>query len=325
MPQLSKDSPLLAIDLGGTKIATGIVSQQGEIVSQEYVPTLPEEGPDAVISRMLLSIDSVVKKTDLPRSTFSRIAIAAAGAIDSDRGIVTHSPNLPGWEQVRLRQMIEEATGLQTLLINDASAAALGEHWRGIGKGVDDLIYITVSTGIGGGIILGGNLYTGASGSAGEIGHMTIDVDGPHCSCGNTGCLEVMASGRAIARKAQQLITEGARSAIVELVEGTTENVTAKVVAEAAQNGDAVASRIILEAATYLGAGMVNLVNIFNPDMIIVGGGMSKMGDMLLGPARQVVAERAFQLPAQRVRIVPSRLGDSAALLGAVAFALGLA
>ncbi len=248
------------------------------------------------------------------------MAIAAAGAIDPEKGIVTDSPNLPGWHNIPLKDEVEKAMGVRTFVINDATAAALGEHRFGAGRGVRNLIYLTVSTGIGGGIIIDNRLYSGASGSAGELGHMTIDVIGPRCACGNVGCLEVLASGKAVAREAQRLIAQGTRTAILEIAEGDVHYVTAQTVAAAASRGDAVAVSIINRAATYLGVGLVNLVNIFNPQMIIVGGGMGKMGELLLQPARQVVAERAFRHPASIVRIVTSELGDNSGVFGAVAF-----
>ncbi len=315
-----KDKPVLAMDIGGTKFVAAVVSTAGEIFSRQYKLTLAEEGPEAVTGRMLETIKDLIRNAG-PTSAPSTIAIAAAGAIDSASGTVTSSPNLPGWHNVPLKEIVQKATGIRTLLLNDASAAALGEHAFGAGRGVNNLIYITVSTGIGGGIIIDGRLYGGACGSAGEIGHTTIDVNGPHCSCGNVGCLEMLASGKAIAREAQRLISGGARSCILELAEGELQNVTAQTVSAAAQRGDATARAIIAKAAAYLGVGLVNLVNIFNPEMIIVGGGVSKMGDSLLDGARKVVAERAFQLPARAVRIVPSQLGDDAGVLGAVAFA----
>jgi glucokinase len=325
MTHSGRGAPLLAIDLGGSKIITALVSPEGEIVAREYTLTLAEEGTEAVIHRMLATIDSLLSKANISHPSFSTIVIAAAGAINSEEGIVTASPNLPGWYNVPLRERVKKETGLETFLINDASAAALGEHCFGIGKGVNNLIYITVSTGIGGGIIINGKLYTGTSGSAGEIGHMTIDVNGPRCNCGNIGCFELLASGKAVARAAQKAIAEGTKTIILELADGEPENITAQTVSAAAQKRDKLASAIISKAATYLGVGLVNLVNIFNPEMIIVGGGMAKMGDMLLDTARKVVAERAFHLPTQQVRIVPSQLGDNAAVLGAAAFFQGLA
>jgi len=178
-----------------------------------------------------------------------------------------------------------------------------------------------VSTGIGGGIIIDGRLYFGSSGGAGEIGHTTVDVNGPRCNCGNIGCLEMLASGTAVAKEVIKRIRQGERSSLTEIVGGKIENITAEEVSMAAQDGDCLASEVILKAATYLGVGIANLVNIFNPEMIIIGGGMAKMGDLLLNPARQVVRERAFQLSAQAVRIVPAQLGDDAGVLGAAVFA----
>lgn len=316
-----KENLILAMDLGGTKFVAAVVTSTGEIVSRQYKLTLADEGPEAVIRRMLETIDDLTRDAGFTSSSLSAIAIAAAGAIDSARGIVTASPNLPGWRDIPLKDRVEKATRICTVVLNDASAAALGEHAYGAGRGVRNLIYITVSTGIGGGIIIDGKLYGGACGSAGEIGHTTIDINGLRCSCGNIGCLETLASGKAVAREARRLISSGAKSCILELAEGELQNVTAQTVSTAAQKGDAVAKAIIAKAADYLGVGLVNLVNIFNPEMIIVGGGVSKMGDCLLDGAAKVVSERAFQLPAQAVRIVPSQLGDNAGILGAVAFA----
>jgi glucokinase len=312
--------PVLAVDLGGTKIVTALISPQGEILSREYTPTLAEEGVKAVVARILAAASAVLRNASMPYSSLSGIAIAAAGAIDSEKGIVTDSPNLPGWHNIPLKDEIQVSTGVKTFVINDATAAALGEHRFGAGRGVHNLIYLTVSTGIGGGIIIDDKLYTGVSGSAGELGHMTIDLNGPRCACGNIGCLEVLASGKAVAREAQRLIAQGTKTIMLDLAEGDAQYVTAQTVAAAAHKGDAVALSIVNKAATNLGAGLVNLVNIFNPEMIIVGGGMGKMGEMLLKPARRVVAERAFRLPASVVRIVSSELGDNSGVFGAVAF-----
>ncbi len=313
--------PVLAIDLGGTKIFAAIISNKGQVIAREYCLTLADEGPEAVIDRILSTIDRLLNQRSINLSQLGSISIAAAGAIDFDKGLVTSSPHLPGWHDVPLRDIVKEKYRVNTFLINDASAAALGEHYFGAGQGVNNLILLTVGTGIGGGIIINGRLYSGASGSAGDIGHMVIDVNGPRCSCGNIGCLEALVSGTAIAKEAIRRIRRGERSSITEIVGGKVANITAEEVSIAARAGDSLASEVILKAATYLGVGIVNLVNIFNPEMIIVGGGMAKMGDLLLNPARQVVKERAFQLPAQAVQIVPAQLGDDAGVLGAAVFA----
>jgi glucokinase len=311
--------PVLTIDLGGTKIIAAIISSK--VIARKYQLTLADEGPQSVIKRVLSMIDHLLGLRNLDPSQLDSISIAAAGAIDIEKGLVTLSPNLPGWRDIPLRDMVGEKYGVNTFLINDASAAALGEHYFGAGKGVNNLVMLTVGTGIGGGIIINGKLYSGPSGSAGEIGHMTIDVNGPKCSCGNIGCLERLVSGTAVAEEAIRRLSQGEKSSLAEFGRGKIKSITAEKVSLAAQNGDSLALEVISKAATYLGIGLVNLVNIFNPEMIIIGGGLAKVGDLLLEPARRVVRERAFQLSTRLVRIVPAQLGDDAAVLGAAIFA----
>jgi glucokinase len=310
---------VLAVDLGGTNIRVALISDKVAVLDRASRDTLADEGPRAVVGRIFAAIDHILDKNNM---TPGAISIAAPGAIDIRNGIVTASPNLPGWHNIALRDMVAEKCGVPAYLIHDANAAALGEQQLGAGKGARNLIYLTVSTGIGGGIIIDGRLYSGASGSAGELGHMTIDINGPRCSCGNTGCLEVLASGKAVAREAIRRIAGGERSALTDMVAGNLKDITAEKVWLAAQGGDSLADEVISQAAAYLGVGLVNIVNIFNPEVIVIGGGMSRMGDRLLEPARQMVKERAFALPAQAVRIVTAELGDDAGLLGAAIFAL---
>jgi glucokinase len=310
----------IGVDLGGTKLIAAVISAGGEIIAHKYCATRAEEGLEAVVKRILDAIKRVISLARVETSALGGVGIAAAGVLEMERGVITASPNLPGWKNVPLRDMIEEKLGVRTFLLNDANAAALGEHRFGVGRDVDDLIYITVSTGIGGGIIIGGKIYDGICGSAGEIGHMTIDINGPRCRCGNIGCLETLASGTAMAAEARKRLAQGTKSSLLELARGEPENITAKTVSEAARGGDPLALELVSRAGSYLGVGMVNLINIFNPQMIIVGGGVSRMGDMLLDPAREVVRERAFRLPAEAVRIIISELGDDAGVLGAAAF-----
>ncbi len=323
MPQTKKHGlPVLAIDIGGTKIIAALVSNSGRIIAEERFPTLAAEGPQSVIERLLSSVDYILSLKSMDSSQLDSISIAAAGAIDSKRGLITSSPNLPGWHDIPLRDMVREKYRVNTFLLNDASAAALGEHRFGVGRGVNNLILLTVGTGIGGGIIINGQLYEGSSGSAGEMGHMTIDVNGPSCTCGNIGCLEMLASGTAIAREARRRIAQGEKTSLLEIVSGKVADITAEKIGIAAQDGDSLALDVIAEAGTYLGVGMLNLVNIFNPEIIVVGGSVAKLGDLLLEPARQVVRERAFKLSSEAVRIVTAQLGDEVGLLGAAAFAM---
>ena len=322
MSEIKKQElPVLAIDLGGTKVITALISSKGEMLARETLPTLASEGLESVVNRIFSAIDHLLSLKNVTSFQETAISIAAAGVIDMKEGIITSSPNLPGWHDVPLRSMVKERYNVNTFLINDAKAAALGEHQFGTGKGAENLIYITVSTGIGGGIMINGKLYFGASGGAGEIGHMTIDVNGPKCNCGNVGCLEVLASGTAIAKEAIKRIREGEQSALRKMVAGKIDNITAEQVSLAAQGGDYLASEVVAKAAVYLATGIVNLVNLFNPEIIIVGGGVSKIGDLLLSPVKQAVRARVFPLMAKAVRILPAGLGDDAGVFGAAVFA----
>jgi glucokinase len=315
-----EQKPVLTVDLGGTKIIAAVVLPGGKIISRSHCLTAAGEGPEIVIDRILFAVNRAIVQAKIKTSEMIGIGIAAAGILDAKRGIVTTSPNLPRWHNVPLRDIFADRLGVVTHLINDANAAALGEHRFGVGVGFDNMIYLTVSTGIGGGIIIGSELYSGADGCAGEVGHMTVEADGPRCHCGNYGCLEALASGWAVTQAAITRIKDGEKSSIVELVDGRLENITAEAVAMAARRGDQLAADLVAEAAKYLGIGLVNLVNIFNPELIVIGGGLSKMGGMLLKPAQKVLKERAFQLPAQTVHIVRARLGSNAGIIGAAAY-----
>jgi len=322
MPENKGQRLILGVDIGGTKIAAALATAYGEIVARRRRPTPAQAGPDAVISSLFTTIEETMAAGKIDSSQLLGIGIAAAGIIDSNNGKVISSPNLPDWHEVPLRDAIEQRFGISTYLGNDATLAALGEWHFGLKRKVTNLVYITVSTGIGGGIIANGKLYTGACGAAGEIGHMTIEVNGPKCNCGNVGCWETLASGTALAREAAKQIRAGADTSIAELVDGDISKIDARIVFLAAKQGDRLAKELISRLGYYFGIGLVNLVNIFNPELILVGGGVAKMGDLLLQPAIKVVKERAFSTLANAVEIKPAILGDDSGVLGAVAFVL---
>jgi glucokinase len=255
-------------------------------------------------------------------SEISAIGIGAPGISNPEAGILFTSPNLPGWRNVLLRDIIQSKLDKKAFLINDANAAALGELYFGAARGTHNFIYITLSTGIGGGIVIDRKIYTGAIGTAGEIGHMTIDDNGPLCNCGNKGCWEALASGTALAREAKQRIKEGAKTSILKYTEGDLEKVTAQIIHSAAEQGDKFAKDLIARTGYYVGVGVANLINIFNPELIVIGGGLSNIGDMLLKPAFKVAAERSYKEAFQAVRLVSAGLGRNSGVLGAAAFAL---
>ncbi len=313
---------ILGIDLGGTKILTAVVNAQGKILSYDDSTTPAAQGPEEVIQAILASASRALAQVGVATAELGAIGVGAPGVSNPETGILFTSPHLPGWQDVPLRDIIGKELGKKAFLINDATAAALGEFCFGAGQGAHNFIYITLSTGIGGGIIINDKIYTGAFGAAGEVGHMTIDDDGPLCDCGNRGCWETLASGTALAREARQQIKEGAKTSILDYADGDMEKVTAEVVYTAAQTGDNLAKELIARTGYYIGVGLANLVNIFNPELIVIGGGLSNIGDMLLGPAFKVAGERAFKEAYQAVRFATAELGRNSGVLGAAAFAL---
>ena len=314
------DKPVVAIDIGGTKYIVAVVDSKGKILSRVYKHTLSSQGPKKVTARLMSTIDEVIARSGIKRNGLGGIAVAYAGLVDISRGLVTEAANLPGWNNVPLRDMLADKFDMPAFVINDASAAALGEHRLGAGKGLSNLIFITVSTGIGGGIIINGELYNGTDGCAGEIGHTIIQMeDGPECKCGRHGCWESLASGSAIARMAKEHLSGGEKH-FTGYVGWCDCKVTAEMVAAGARKGDALCREVVNTAGRYLGVGLGNLVNIFNPQMIIIGGGVSGMGEMILRPARRSMKEYAFKLPARTVKIVRAGLGVDSGLLGAAVY-----
>ena len=309
------------IDLGGTKVLSLVASTKGETLAQDRRPTRAREGPEAVIARMAESLRAAAAKAGLSVERLAGVGAVSPGPVDYARGVVGDSPNLPGWNDVPLADEMRTALGVPIFVDNDASAAALGECTFGAGRGYRHVIYVTVSTGIGGGIIIDGRVYRGASGAAGEVGHQVVQAGGPLCSCGRRGCLEELASGTAIAHRARELVAEGKGLRIAQMAK-RNEPPTAEAVHRAGREGDPEARRIIEEAGHYLGVGLANLVNIFNPELIVLGGGLTNMGRMLLDPARRVIRREPFAQSRKDVRIVKAALGERVGALGAVALAM---
>ncbi len=316
------DNLILGIDLGGSKILTAVVKPWGDILSSDESATPATEKHEVVIQSIIDSAHSALTQAGCIISEISAIGIGAPGISNPEAGILFTSPNLPGWRNVLLRDIIQNKLDKKAFLINDANAAALGELYFGSAQGAHNFIYITLSTGIGGGIVIDGKIYTGAIGTAGEVGHMTIDDNGPLCNCGNKGCWEALASGTALAREAKHRIKEGAKTSILKYVGGDAEKVTAHIIHIAAEQGDKLAKDLIARTGYYVGVGLANLINIFNPELIVIGGGLSNIGDMLLKPAFKEAAERSYKEAFQAVRFASAGLGRNSGVLGAAAFAV---
>jgi glucokinase len=303
------------IDLGGTKINTGIVNFKGEIISNTIIETKAYEGPDAVIKRMIESVYYVIGKANLQLSDLAGLGIGVPGLIDSWEGTVIEASNLPGWNRVPVVDILNEEFSIPVKLDNDANAAAIGEYLFGAGRGIENFIYLTVSTGIGGGVIIDGKLYSGSNSNAAEVGHTTIDFNGPKCNCGNYGCFEAFASGTAIARYAKQRIDNGEKTNIADFAENG--KIKSEHVFAAARKGDKIAQEIIDNEAFYLGIGIANILACYNPERIAIGGGVSTQWDILSDKVIKVIGERALKPNLEVCRIVKAELGSNVGLLGA--------
>jgi glucokinase len=319
------NSPVIAIDVGGTKIMTALFTADGKILDKDISPTLAHQGLENTLARIFAVVENLLQCNHLLPARLGAISIAAAGGVDTNRGVVvTPSPHLPDWQNAPLADIFRRKFNVNTWVLNDASAAALGEHRYGAGQGVKDLVLFTLGTGIGGGIIIDGRLYLGAVGGAGEFGHITVEAHGPKCPCGNTGCLEMLVSGTAIERDVKERLLRGEKSVLADTVQKADNKVTAEAVGAAACRGDKLALEVIGRAAYYLGVGFVNIINIFNPELIIYGGGLAELGDLLIGPSVIMAAERPFSINAGAVRIVKAALSNEAGVYGAAAFALDM-
>lgn len=270
------------------------------------------------MARIIWLINHMISENNINNEDVIGIGIASPGPLNSEEGVIIETPNLP-FKKFPLKSTVENATGIKTFIDNDANAAALGEFLFGAGKGVENLIYITVSTGIGGGIIINKKLYRGKTGNAGELGHMTVEPQGPRCNCGNYGCLEAMASGTAIARVARERLQHFEKLNDEKSLLLSYDNITAKEVFECASKGDKLSLEVVDYTSNYLGIGIASFINIFDPEMIVIGGGVSKVGDILFDRLRKIALERSFNVMSSTVKIVPASLGTDAGIVGAIA------
>ncbi|GAC1478005.1 MAG: glucokinase [Gemmatimonadaceae bacterium] len=324
MPAKKRQRYIVGVDLGGTKVVAGAMPEDGSRqIAVRSIPTMAELGADGVVDRIVGLIEGVLRdtaaETGATRKDFIGVGVGAPGPLDRENGIVVVAPNL-GWNNFPLGPRISERVGLEVALDNDANCATFGEWWQGAAKGGTNVVGLTIGTGIGGGLILDKRLFHGSSDVAGEIGHTTIDVNGRHCKCGNYGCIEAYASGPAIAVRAREALVRGEEESILlAMVDGQPGKITAATVYDAAQRGDALAREIVRDTARYLGAAVANLLNIFNPDVVVFAGGVMQAGDALFEPLRVEVKRRAFRPAVETARIVPGVLPGTAGLVGAVA------
>lgn len=312
---------VVGVDIGGTNLVVALVSvETGEAVSLRSRATEAFNGADAAVSNISRMVDDAITETleerGGTREDVVGMGIGSPGPLDLEAGIVLDAFNL-GWKDFPLRDMLSSAVGLPASLDNDANCATYGEWWQGAGRGARSVVGVTLGTGIGGGIIIDGRLVHGASGSAGELGHTTISVAGRRCKCGNYGCLEAYASGPNIAARAVEGLEAGAESVLLDLVQGDMNAVTAVTVYEALVLGDEYAHEVMQETAKILGAGISNVINTLNPEVVVIVGGVTRAGDHLFVPLRAEVRRRAFKTSVAACRIVPGELPETAGAIGA--------
>ncbi len=305
----------IGIDVGGTNVKIALVSDKGKIIYSNSIPTRAEMGYEYTINSMKDAVKDLLKETKLEPKNVEGVGFGFPGQIDCQKGIVRLAPNIPGWINVPIAEIMEKEFGIPTRVDNDVRTATLGELNYGAGVGCQNLVCITVGTGIGSGLVINGKLVRGASNAAGELGHIKLNMQGgPLCGCGDRGCLEAYASGPSIVAMAEEYIKGGKSTKYRELA---NPEITSYIVAVAAKEGDPVAKQIFRIMGEYIGMGLTSVVNLLNPEKIIIGGGVAEAGDILFDPIRETIQKRAMRIQREAVEIVPAQLGNTAGVIGA--------
>ncbi|MBI4412806.1 MAG: ROK family protein [candidate division NC10 bacterium] len=312
----------IGADLGGTNIRLALVDAEGGLSEPYRYPTPSQGEAAAIVETLAQGIRVLQHQARAHGIRLVGCGLGVAGLVDARAGLVYTAPNVAGFRDLPLKKLLEEKIEVPVTLENDANAAAFAEYWLGAGRGVGSLVCLTLGTGIGSGIILGGKLLRGASGAAGEAGHMAVEANGERCGCGAQGCLEAYSSATAVLRDARAALARGEATALREKFAARPEALTAKDVSDAARAGDPVARGILERAGRYLGVGLTSLVHLLSPDLITLAGGLTAAGDLLLAPALAELARRAFPVLLRRTRVAVSALADTAGMLGAAGIVL---
>lgn len=311
-----------AVDMGAMHLSVALGDFSARILEETEVPFRIDRDPEECLQQADQILRELLHKRQLTTTDLAAIGVGVPGPVIADQGMVMAPPIMPGWDRFPIRTTLEKKWGTIVTLNNDAELGALGEWANGAGRGERNLAFIKMGSGIGAGLIINQQIYGGTTGSAGEIGHLTVDENGPLCACGNHGCLEAFAGGHAIAAQARKLVASGRRTL---LSEHDPDSITARDVAEAARRGDLPAQEIIKRSGTFVGIAIAGLINLFNPSTVIIGGGVAQVGDLLTGPIRQAVRERSLRASEHSVRITTAMLGRRSSLLGALVQAVNVA
>lgn len=311
---------VVGVDMGATHITAVVCDFSSSVVREKEIRIDISKGPNRCLDQMDRLVQQVVAEAGIEKRNILSIGVGVPGPVVIDRGAVSSPPIMPGWNDFPIRKTLEDKWGCSVILNNDAELGALGEWAYGVGRGEENLAFIKVGTGIGAGLMFRNNIYHGVSGTAGEIGHITIVENGPICTCGNRGCLEALAGGAAIVKRAHEELRKGKKSQLIGL--GDIYQFTISDIITAARKGDVLSQQLLDEAGNYLGTAIAGLVNLFNPSMIVIGGGLSQSGDLLLNPIRTTVLNRSLSIAAKTVKISASLLGRRASAMGAVVQAI---
>jgi glucokinase len=314
---LAQKQVLIGVDLGGTNIKVGLVSLEGELLVADRVPTDVPAGASAAVARTIDLARKLLKDVGLDDSAVKACGIGSPGPLDSASGCIVATPNLSGWDGAPIAGPISEAFSVPAYLEGDACAACWGEHWVGAGRGIDNMLMVTLGTGVGGALIVNGQLITGPDGTGGHIGHMVVEADGAECFCGARGCLEAYASATGTVRRFKEAVGGGASSSLK-----ISDQLSARDIAQAAEAGDSLSRKVIERTGWYLGVVLGSLANLLNSELCCVSGGMINAGEMLFAPMRVSMREHCFAAPGERLKIVPAKLGEPAGIIGAAGCAL---
>ncbi len=313
---------IVGIDLGGTNIKSAIVSEEKKIIVKTSVPTPTQEGPKAIMDAMANVVHDLMNKEGIKTQDILAVGIGAPGPMNWQTGVVYSPPNLPGWHNVPLADEMQKRLNVPCYVENDANAACFGEYWLGAGQGCDCIAVLTLGTGVGGGIVVFKKLLRGIDGTAGELGHLKVQRDGRLCGCGSRGCLEAYASVTGMVKTAIEKIENGEKTILTEMCNNNLQAITGKMIYQAVEKGDKLAQEVFQETAVWLGLGIASIVNMLNPERVILCGGMISAGDILFNPVRETVMKNAFEVPAKRCEILPAGLGEDSGVFGCAGCAM---
>jgi glucokinase len=313
---------VIGIDLGGTFVKTAVCTPEGKLICKDSRPTDADKGLDTVLGRMVEGVDAALNEAGMSRQDALAVGMGVPGPMNWQTGVLFSPPNLPGWKDVPVADLMRERLALPVFVDNDANVAAYGEFWSGAGRGVDSMVLLTLGTGVGGGIVVMGKLLRGPDGTAAEIGHLCVMRDGRQCNCGAKGCLEAYASVTGMLRTAVEGIEAGKKTKLSELCGGDHKALTGKMISDALADGDEFAAWVMNETGTWLGIGIGSLINLLNPEKVVIAGGMIAAGEPLFKPMRETAVAQSFDVPNARAEIVPAGLGADSGVIGAAGCAL---